>query len=116
VKLSLNYPIYPDLTHPKGFLSRDLRAQACWYFYTLAEKMRVKVGDGIESQMGTLLEGELWMETRYEQLARSVAMIYKLESPDEFMKAWDQVKQQAESMGYPTPHPAYTNPIRLRLH
>lgn len=113
--LKLNYAIYPDLTHPKGFLPDDKRAQACWYFYTLAQQLKERLGDSIDDQFG-ILEGNPWMDPHYAQLARSVAMIYQLESPDEFAKFWHYVKLQADSMGYPEPHPVYMNPLQVVIH
>ncbi len=87
-------------------MSRDKRAQACWHFYTLAEKQREKVGSSTDDQFG-LLEGNLWMDTHYVQTARSVAMIHGLTSPDEFAKAWHEVKAEAARVGLPIPHPVY---------
>lgn len=100
-------PIFPDHTQPKGALSRDSRAQACFYFYLMAQKMKEKVGKSTEDQFG-LLEGELWMDTHYVQLARSVALMYGLESPDEFAKFWTEVKQEAWICKLPIPADEYT--------
>jgi hypothetical protein len=100
-------PIFPDHTHPVGFLSRDTRAQACWHFYTLAEKQREIVGRSTEDQFG-LLDEYRWMDRHYVQTARSVAMIHELDSPDEFAKAWGEVKREALRCGLPEPHGSYT--------
>lgn len=113
--MQLNYPVYPDLTHPKGFLPDDKRAQACWYFYTLAQQLKERLGTSVDDQFG-ILEGNKWMDPHYAQLARSVARIYALESPDEFAKFWRYVKQQAESLGYPTPAAVYMNPLQVVIH
>jgi len=96
----LNPFTFPDMTIPKGLLPSDMRAQACWYFYVLAESARQKVGNSTDDQFG-VLEGELWMDKRYEDQARAVAMLYGLESPSEFAKFWPYVRQQALKMGYP---------------
>lgn len=101
-------PIFPDHSVPNGELSRDTRAQACWHFYTLAEKQREMVGDSIDDQFA-LLEGNLWMDKQYVQTAKSVAMIHGLASPDEFAKAWPEVRREALRCGLPTPHPSYTS-------
>jgi len=106
--LRLRPIVFPDLTRPRGFLSPDMRSQACWYFYTLAQKMRETVGLSLEDQRFRLLDDDLWMETRYEQLARSVALMYGLESPDEFAKAWDEVRDEARACKLPAPHDTYT--------
>lgn len=101
---------FPEQTEPKGFLPRDKRAQACWYFYTLAQKQKEKVGKSIDDQI--LLEGEMWMDTHYVQTAKTVALMYGLESPDEFMKFWDYVEKEAFRWGLPKPSPEYTRPLR----
>jgi hypothetical protein len=100
-------PIFPDHTYPIGFLSQDVRAQACWHFYTLAEKQREVVGNSTEDQFG-LLEEYRWMDRHYIQTARSVAMIHGLDNPDEFAKAWDDVRREAARCNLPAPHGSYT--------
>lgn len=113
MKINFQYPVYPDLTHPNGLLPNDKRAQACWYFYTIAQHSFETVGDGPESQI--ILEGELWMDKRYEQQARTVATMYQLESPDEMFKFWRFVEQQAQALGLPKPAPEYMRPLRIIL-
>jgi hypothetical protein len=115
MKLHLRHPIYPSLTTPQGELPKDVRAQACWYFYTLAQKLYEQLGDSTEDQFG-LLEGERWMDPHYVQLARSVATLYRLESPDEFAKFWPYVERQALALGFPKPKPVYMNPLRVVIH
>lgn len=112
--MNLTYFVYPALTHPHGFLPHDKRAQACWYFYTLAENARQQIGDSTEDQFG-LLEGHLWMDKRYEEQALAVAMLYQLDSPSEFAKFWGFVEQQAQSMGYPAPKEEYKRIMRGRI-
>lgn len=99
-------PVYPNHTQPEGYLSADTRAQACWHFYTLAQQQKEKVGDSTEDQFG-LYDDQLWMDTHYVQTAKTVAMIHGLASPDEFAKAWDEVRAEAERVGLPEPHPVY---------
>lgn len=108
MKLVLNPFTFPDLTEPKGLLPRDMRAQACWYFYTLAESLRVRVGNSTEDQFG-MLEGDLWMDKRYVPIARAVATMYSLESPAEFQKFWKYVWAEAQRSGYPLPAPEYSD-------
>ena len=108
-KLRFEYKTWPSLTHPRGPLPRDKRAQACWYYYTLAQKLYEQVGDSIEDQFGTL-EGDLWLDKRYRQLAKATAIIYQLESPDEFAKFWKYVKACAVGLGLPAPQGEYMRP------
>jgi hypothetical protein len=105
---------FPDHTHPKGALPRLHAAQACWYFYLLAHKIHERVGKSTEDQFG-LLDGELWMDKHYVNLARSIAMQYGLESPDEFAKHWDSVRKEARACQLPEPHPEYTRLAPRRL-
>lgn len=110
-KINFNYPVYPDLTEPDGFLPRDRRAQACWYFYTIAQLAKETIGESIDDQI--ILEDELWMDKQYEQQARTVALMYQLESPDEFLRFFPCVRRQALAMRLPDPAPEYTRPSRL---
>lgn len=112
-KMELRYFTYPSLTQPHGELPNDKRAQACWYFYTIAQHAKEKVGDSTEDQI--ILEGERWMDTRYEAQALAVAQLYQLESPSEFAKFWPYVRKQALALGYPDPHHSYTSIIRGKL-
>lgn len=111
MKLNLTPFTFPDHTTPKGRLPKDMRAQACWYYYLLAQKLKEKVGDSIDDQFG-LLDGELWMDKRYEQLARTVAMIYQLDSPDEFLRLGQEVAIEAFNCKLPIPAPEYMRPLR----
>jgi hypothetical protein len=112
-KIKFQYPVYPDLT----FLPNDKRVYALWYYYTLAQKHAEFLGDGsTESQFG-LLEGEPWMDPAYEKIARSVAMIYGLSDPGEFMKEaiWEAVEIQAQAIGLPQPDQRIKKPLRIVL-
>lgn len=113
MKLNLQYPTFPDLTHPNGYLPNDKRAQACWYFYTIAQKAKEDIGESTEDQI--LLETDRWMDPMYENQARSVALMYQLESPDEFLKFFGFVEKQALDMGLPRPSPKYMRPLRIRV-
>ncbi len=115
MKMALRFPTYPDLTTPNGELPDDKRAQACWYFYTLAQNLWEKLGKSTEDQFG-LLDGELWMDPHYVQLARSIANLYSLESPDEFAKFWPYVDRQCVVLGFPKPKSEYMNPLRVIIH
>lgn len=110
--INFQYQVYPELTEPNGYLPNHKGAQACWYFYTIAEMSHQIIGTGPESQI--ILESDLWMDTRYEQQARTVAMMYQLESPDEFLKFWPAVIAQANLLGYPAPREEYMRPLRLK--
>jgi hypothetical protein len=110
--------VFPDLTQPNGFLDSDMGCQACWYFYTCAERIRQIAGKSIDSQIIVVDAGDdngvAWMNKNYENIARGIAMLYGLDSPDEFQRYWPLVMLQCGKMEYPIPHPEYTG--RLRLH
>jgi hypothetical protein len=113
-KLNLQYPVYPDLTR----LPNDKRIYACWYYYTLAMKLKEKLGDGSTDAQFGLLEGERWMDPQYEQIARSVALMYGLSNPGEFMTSgiWRAVEAQAVEIGLPVPAEVIKRPLRLVIN
>lgn len=101
-KKDLHYdrPFYEQLVQPKGYLTLDMRCHACFHYTMLAGKARVAAGTGPESQIIQYRVGDTppeWMESRDWEIAKSVAIIYGLESPDEFLKfkkeAWTQAVQ-----------------------
>lgn len=102
--------VYEQFTTPNGPLPREMGAQACFFFYMSAEKMREIVGDGASTQI--IYEGDLWMDTHYENLARGIAAQYGLADPSEFERYWDAVRQLCEQEGWAAPHPNYTRRIR----
>ena len=102
-----------------GLLTDDAACHACWYYYVIAHDAYVKVGKGPESQ--TLVydvdkvsadskEMPLWMDKHYAQQARSVAMLYGLNSPDEMFAFWPVVMKEAMRLGMPNPEFEYMNP------
>lgn len=112
-KIKLAYFTYPDLT----LLPNDKRVYALWYYYTLAQKHAEKLGSGsVDDQFG-ILEHERWMEPAYEQIARSVALMYGFSDPGEFMKEgiWECVEAQAAKLGLPDPDPRIKKPLRIVL-
>lgn len=110
--LRIQYPIYPDLTRPKGYLSKDLGCQACWYYYTIAQMAKERVGKGPESQI--LLEGMDWKSKKYLQQKKSVGLMYGID-PSHMDKFWSLVTLQAEALDLPEPSQEYmyVNPLRL---
>lgn len=109
-KITLNYFTFPEHTKPSGCLSKDRRSQACWYFYLLAQKQKEIVGESVDDQFA-IIEGNPWKDKHYVQTARTVAKMYGLESPSEFMKAWDEVIAEAQRSGLPIPSSEITNAV-----
>lgn len=113
--IEFQYPVFPDSTIPVGHLPRDKAAQACWYYYILAEKARTNVGKGPESQIivvETGRDGDVhWMDKHYSQQLLSLAQIYQV-NPQDILNYWPSVIREATRMGLPAPHSEYMNPKR----
>lgn len=97
---------------PVGYLTRDKACHACWWYYVLAQQNKEKVGDSIDDQFG-VIEGNLWLNKNYEDLARSVCLMYGLDSPDDFMKYWDVVAAEASRCKLPIPKGEYMKRVRI---
>lgn len=88
-----------------GHLYRDKRSHACWYYYALCEKARQRAGESIEDQI--ILEGDLWRDKHYGQIADSVALLYGLADPGEFLKADFMKAVELEAARLEMPAPAH---------
>lgn len=88
---------FPDNSYPHGLLPKDLGAQACWYNFIKLHKAYKEAGD-TESQIGKVLEGDLWKVKCYIEIKRSTALIYGLD-PDHIDKFWSVVRAEAERLG-----------------
>lgn len=100
-QLRYEYPMYMEFIEPKGALTLDKRSHACFHYTKLAMRARTLHNGGPENQIvqyrvgASLAEMPHWHESRDEEIARSVAIIYGLESPDEFLKFKKQAWAQA---------------------
>lgn len=100
--IQYEYPYYVDYIRPHGVLTSDIACHACFHYGMLAGKARALAGTGIESQ---IIEykvcGEIpeWYESRDEEIAKSVAILYQLESPDEFLRYKAEAWAQAKTLG-----------------
>lgn len=104
--ITYEYPLFVDYIQPNGTLTIEKECHACFYYGMLAFKARGLAGDGIDSQIIQYKVGEeipAWYEPRDEELARSVALIYGLESPDEFLRFKKQAWAQAKLLGIEIP-------------
>lgn len=89
MEIRYEYSIFEDLIEPKGALSIQKECHACWDYTRKAMKARELHGGGIENQtiQYKVSEGAPdWYESRDEEIARSVALIYGLADPSEFLK------------------------------
>lgn len=99
-RLNYEYPWFEGLIEPHGALTMDRRSHACWYYTVLCMRARRLHAGGIANQIIQYKVGDTppeWLESRDLEIAKSVAIIYALESPDEFLKfkanAWTQATQ-----------------------
>lgn len=102
VKVNYEYPMFENYIVPNGVLTLDKRCHACFYYGMLAQKARNLAGAGPESQIISYKVGETppeWMESRDEELARSIAILYGLESPDDFLRFSKEAWGQAHVLG-----------------
>lgn len=100
--IAYEWPLFEDSLEPTGYLPLDKRAHACLYYLKLAMRSKLAVGRGPESQIITYTAGQaapLWMDLEYENIARSVAIIYGLESPEEFLRFRAVVWAEAVRLG-----------------
>lgn len=112
IRIDFTYPMYEDhMVQNGGFLTLDKRTHACFNYYLLCQKLLERAGKSIEDQNFRMLEGESWMDKPYGQIAKSVAMRYGLESPDEFLKSGIKhlVESEVARQGFPMPDPEYWN-------
>lgn len=100
-RIHYEYPIFEDYLEPKGALAINKESHACFYYVMLATYARALAGKGIATQIIEYKVGDTppeWKESRDEELARSIAILYGFESPDSFLKkpwkmrAWAQAK------------------------
>lgn len=114
-RLNYEFPYFEDYIEPKGALTLDRASHACFYFAMLAWKARGNAGP-IDSQIIQYKVGETppeWRESRTEEIARSVAIIYALESPQEFLKFKRQAWYQAKLLGLELPVDIFDVPNRI---
>ena len=105
-RMHFQFNVYPEHTQPNGFLTEDRACQAIWYYYLIAMTARSKIGKSIDDQIIEYKVGQaapLWKDKRFNQQFKSVAMMYGLESPDEMIPFWPNVKLEARSKGMPLP-------------
>ncbi len=111
-ELGLNHFIFKDLMDPAkgGLLSIDKREHACWYYYLIAMKAMMKTGKSTDDQI--LYDDQEWRTNRFASQARSVATLYKLDSPDEFLKCFPLINRQCAILGLPEAHGEIQRPLR----
>ena len=103
IKIHYTRPMFEDQMVPVGHLTVDIRSHACWYYACLAEKNRQRVGRGPEDQIITYdafnNEKAVYENKNFKAIAKSVATIYGLESPDEFLRFREIVEAEGRRIG-----------------
>lgn len=116
LKVELALPMFPANTAPMGFLTRDIACQACWYYYTLAQRLYEQTRGGLENQIIEYKVGDaapLWLDAYYYPIARTVEQLYGVSLNDIF-HYWRNVRMEAARTGNPIPHDDYVDPSRER--
>lgn len=108
IKIQLRAPYFVDHLSPHGFLTMDPACQACWYYYIIANNANSAVGRGpidqiIEINEESKTDVPLWMDKRFNAQAKSVALLYGLDSPEDMMKFWPNVKLEIHRLGLSPP-------------
>lgn len=102
IKLNYNRPMFVDQMPPHGHLTMDIKTHACWYYAMLAQKNRIIYGDGPSSQIITYdaenNENAVFHNKNYKAIAKSVAIIYGLDSPDDFLRYRPLIEQEAKRL------------------
>lgn len=110
LKIHLTPMFFENYVAPNGFLSRDMAAHACFYYFMLCEKARETVGNSIDDQR--VYEGDEWMFTHYENQRKAVMILYDLPSMESIDPHWPAVRMQATLLGLPEPKEEYVKSKR----
>jgi hypothetical protein len=109
--IAYEYPYFADYIEPKGALSIDRASHACFYYGILALRSRETAGSSIDSQIieyNIHETPEPWMEPRDVEIARGVALMYALNSPDDFLQHRARAWEQARRLGIDIPEEIFT--------
>lgn len=105
-RINYEYPFFESYLEPNGALNLDPACHACFYYGMLAAKAISMIGDSNESQMILYKVGETpppWMEANLGNIARGVATMYALNSPEDFLKFRAEAWAQAKMLGVEIP-------------
>ena len=90
LKVVFNPFVFVSHMQPNGLLPADARAHACWYYCRLA------IGHFNAIDEGAAYEGERDHTESLKNIVWSVAMLYRIKDPSEFLQFMDTCKREAE--------------------
>lgn len=105
-RIVYEYPFFESYLEPNGALNIIPACHACFYYGMLAAKAIAMIGDSNESQILVYKVGDTpppWMEANLGNIARGVAMMYALDSPEDFLKFKSEAWAQAKLLGVEIP-------------
>lgn len=88
-----------------GLLPNMKEAYACWFYCRLAMK------NLSQTQRGAWREGDDDHINQFNNIARSVATVYQLESPEDFLKFMPLCEMEAMRVGFSW-HPSIMTPSK----
>lgn len=104
--IEYEYPFFESYLEPNGALGIDRACHACFYYGMLATKAIDMIGTSNESQIILYKVGETppeWLTANLGNIARGVALMYALESPEDFLKYKREAWLQAKMLGVEIP-------------
>lgn len=104
--ISYEYPFFESYIEPNGALNIQPACHACFYYGMLAAKAIAMIGTSNESQIIVYKVGDTppeWMTANLGNIARGVATMYALNSPEDFLKFRAEAWAQAKMLGVDIP-------------
>lgn len=105
-RINYEYPFFESYVEPNGALTIDRACHACFYYAMLATKAIGMIGDSNESQIILYKVGDTpppWLTANLGNIAKSVALIYALDSPEDFLKFKARAWMQGKLLGVEMP-------------
>lgn len=105
-KIEYQYPYFESYLQPNGALLVDRACHACFYYGMLAARSLAAIGESNESQVLLYKVGDTppdWLEANLGNIAKGVAALYVLESPDDFLRFRREAWAQMSALGVEVP-------------
>jgi hypothetical protein len=118
-ELQYEYPYFESYLEPNGALKIDRACHACLYYAMLATKAIQLHGDGMDSQTIVYKVGDTpppWFEANLANIAKGVAILYALESPEVFLAYKKEAWYQAKMLGVDVPEIVFRVAPGIRIN